>query len=97
MQAILTKYEILFVVDEVICGFGRTGNWWGSQTFGLKPDMISSAKALTAAYQPLSALLLSEPIYQAMKVEADKIGVFGQFLIALNTATSTFFSAEVRM
>ena len=77
VQAILPKYEILFVVDEVICGFGRTGNWWGSQTFGLKPDMISSAKALTAAYQPLSALLLSEPIYQAMKVEADKIGVFG--------------------
>ncbi|HEV2510468.1 aminotransferase [Bosea sp. (in: a-proteobacteria)] len=77
VQAILRKYEVLFVVDEVITGFGRTGNWWGSQTYDLKPDMISSAKALTAAYQPLSALLLSEPIYQAMKEQGDKIGVFG--------------------
>ncbi len=77
VQAILKKYEILFVVDEVITGFGRTGNWWGTQTFALEPDMISSAKALTAAYQPLSALLLSERIYQAMKAQGDKIGVFG--------------------
>lgn len=77
LQAVLRKYDVLLVADEVICGFGRTGNWWGSQTLGMQPDMITSAKALTAAYQPLSALLLSEPIYQAMKVEADKIGVFG--------------------
>jgi len=77
VQAVLARHDVLFVVDEVICGFGRTGNWWGSQTFDLRPDMITSAKALTAAYQPLSALLLSERIYQAMKVQADKIGVFG--------------------
>jgi 4-aminobutyrate--pyruvate transaminase len=46
IQAVLRKYDILFVVDEVICGFGRTGKMWGTETFGLKPDMISSAKAL---------------------------------------------------
>ena len=48
MQAVLKKYDILFVADEVICGFGRTGNMWGSQTYNLQPDMISCAKALSA-------------------------------------------------
>ena len=42
MQAVLRKYDVLFIADEVICGFGRTGNMWGSQTYDLKPDMISS-------------------------------------------------------
>ena len=48
IQAVLRKYDVLFIADEVICGFGRTGNMWGSQTFDLQPDMISSAKALSA-------------------------------------------------
>lgn len=77
IQKVLRKHEVLLIADEVITGFGRTGNWWGSQTFGLKPDMISCAKALTAAYMPLSALLISEPIYQSMKAQSEKIGVFG--------------------
>jgi 4-aminobutyrate--pyruvate transaminase len=61
----------------VICGFGRTGNFWGSQTFNLKPDMMTTAKALSSAYLPISALLVSEPIYQAMVQESEKIGIFG--------------------
>ncbi len=77
MQAILRKYDILFVADEVICGFGRTGNMWGSQTYDLQPDMISCAKALSAAYQPISALLINEKIHQAMLTESRKIGSFG--------------------
>jgi 4-aminobutyrate--pyruvate transaminase len=76
VQAVLSKYDVLFVADEVICGFGRTGNWWGSQTYGLKPDMVSCAKALSAAFQPISALLISEKIYQAMLLEGDKQGNF---------------------
>ena len=48
MQAVLRKYDVLFIADEVICGFGRTGNMWGSQTYDLQPDMISCAKALSA-------------------------------------------------
>ena len=76
VQAVLKKYEVLFIADEVICGFGRTGNWWGSQTFDLVPDMISSAKALSAAFQPISALLVNEKIYQAMLAESDKLGSF---------------------
>ena len=76
VQAVLRKYDVLFVADEVICGFGRTGNWWGSQTFDLQPDMISCAKALSAAFQPISALLVNEKIYQAMLTESDKLGSF---------------------
>ena len=77
IQPILKKYEILFIVDEVICGFYRTGNLWGSQTFDLKPDMVTMAKAMSAAYLPISALMVSEPIWQAMVSESQKIGVFG--------------------
>ncbi|MSQ55690.1 MAG: aminotransferase class III-fold pyridoxal phosphate-dependent enzyme [Betaproteobacteria bacterium] len=76
IQAVLRKYEVLFVADEVICGFGRTGNWWGSQTFDLQPDMMSCAKALSAAFQPISALLINEKIYGAMLAQSDKHGAF---------------------
>jgi 4-aminobutyrate--pyruvate transaminase len=77
IQPILKKYEILFIADEVICGFGRTGNMWGTQTYKLEPDMISCAKALSAAYQPISALMISDKIYEAMIVESGKLGSFG--------------------
>lgn len=77
VQRILKKHGILFVADEVICGFGRTGAWWGSQTTGIQPDMLTCAKGLSASYLPISATLVSEPIYQAMKAQSDKIGVFG--------------------
>ncbi|MFT4115377.1 aminotransferase [Bradyrhizobium sp.] len=76
IQAVLKKYDILFVADEVICGFGRTGNVWGSQTFGLEPDMISCAKGLSAGLAPISALLINERVFQAMLSESDKQGSF---------------------
>jgi 4-aminobutyrate--pyruvate transaminase len=76
VQKVLRKYDVLFVADEVICGFGRTGNMWGSQTFGLKPDMITSAKALSAAFQPISALMVNAKIYDAMLAESGKLGNF---------------------
>jgi len=76
IQAVLKKYELLFIADEVICGFGRTGSMWGSQTFDLVPDMITCAKALSAAMQPISALLVNEKIYQAMLAESRKLGNF---------------------
>ena len=76
IQKVLRKYEILFIVDEVICGFGRTGNMWGSQTYDLKPDMITMAKALTSAYLPMSALMVSGPIYEALVKESEKVGTF---------------------
>ncbi len=77
IQKVLKKHDVLFVADEVICGFCRTGNLWGSQTFGLKPDIIACAKALSSAYVPIAALMISEPIFQAMLKESEKIGMFG--------------------
>ena len=77
VQAVLKKYDMLFVADEVICGFGRTGNRWGSETFGLEPDMLTCAKALSASYMPISALMISEAVFEAMVAESDKVGIFG--------------------
>ena len=77
IQAVLHKHDIAFIADEVICGFARTGNWWGSQTFGAKPTSISMAKAITSAYFPLGALTVPEHVYEAMVAESAKIGVFG--------------------
>jgi 4-aminobutyrate---pyruvate transaminase len=77
VQPILRKYDILFVVDEVICGFGRTGNMFGTQTFDLKPDIITVAKALSAGYVPISANLLSNALYEILLAQSDKLGIFG--------------------
>jgi 4-aminobutyrate--pyruvate transaminase len=77
IQAVLQKYDIYFIADEVICGFGRTGNMFGSQTFGIKPDSISVAKALSSAYMPIAAVTVGEDMYQAMIDESKKIGTFG--------------------
>lgn len=76
IQAVLKKYDILFVADEVICGFARTGEMWGSQTYAITPDMITSAKALSAAMQPISAVLLNERVHEAMLSQSDKFGNF---------------------
>ena len=77
IQAVLKRYDIILIVDEVICGFGRTGNWFGSQTFGIEPDTVSLAKAITSAYAPLGAVTVSEDVYQAMLDQSRKIGIFG--------------------
>ena len=77
IQAILTKYEILFIADEVITGFGRTGNRFGSETYSLQPDMLTTAKMITSAYVPFSALYVSNKIYQACADASATVGVFG--------------------
>lgn len=77
IQSVLKKYEILLIADEVICGFGRTGYMFGSESFGMKPDMITMAKQLSASYQPISALMINEKIYGGIRIESEKIGTFG--------------------
>ena len=77
IQPILKKYEILFVVDEVICGFGRTGNMFGTQTFNLQPDIITVAKAFSAGYLPISGTLMSNSLYDILVTQSDKLGIFG--------------------
>ena len=77
IQAVLRKYDILFVVDEVICGFWRTGNYWGSQTFDIEPDILVCAKALSASYLPISAVMVNDTVFQALAQESHVIGTFG--------------------
>ena len=77
IQPILKKHDILFVADEVICGFGRTGNMFGTQTFTLQPDIITLAKALSAGYQPISATLVTNRLYDILLAQSDKLGIFG--------------------
>ena len=80
IQPILKKYDILFIVDEVICGFGRTGQMFGSDSFDLKPDMMTVAKGLSGAYQPISGLLITDAIHEALKAGSRKLGAFAHGL-----------------
>ena len=64
---VLRRHDVLLVADEVICGFGRLGRWFGSQRFGIEPDLITVAKGLTSGYAPLSACLVSAPIVEILR------------------------------
>ena len=77
IQTVLRKYDILLIADEVICGFGRTGEMFGTQTFGLQPDIMTLSKQLSSSYQPISALLINEKVYEPLADESAKIGTFG--------------------
>jgi len=71
IQRICDKYEILLVADEVICGFGRTGNWFGSQTFGIRPDIMTTAKGLSSGYIPIAASIVSDDVAQVIANAGD--------------------------
>ena len=77
IQTVCKRHDVLMIADEVICGFGRTGNFWGSQTFGINPDIMTMAKGLSSGYQPIGAVMIAEKVYQAIADESAKIGVFG--------------------
>ena len=77
IQAVLKKHDVLFVADEVICGFGRTGEMWGSQTLGLEPDILTCAKALTSGYLPISAVMVNYRVFDAIAPKTAEVGVFG--------------------
>lgn len=77
VQEVLRRHDILFIADEVICGFGRTGNVWGSDTYNIKPDIMTSAKQLSSAYLPIGAVLVSNKLYDVFKEFAGQLGTFG--------------------
>lgn len=77
VQAVLRKYGVLMIADEVICGFGRTGNMFGSTTFGIQPDILSCAKALSSGYVPISAVMVNEKVHSAIAANSGKLGSFG--------------------
>ena len=76
IQAVLTKYDVLLIADEVICGFGRVGAPFGSHLYGMEPDLITAAKGLTSAYAPLSASIVGEKVYAVMEEAAERVGAF---------------------
>ncbi|MDV7338394.1 aminotransferase [Terasakiella sp. A23] len=80
IQAVLKKYDILLIADEVICGFGRTGKMFGSELLGAKPDMMTLAKQMSSGYLPISALMVSDHLYQTVKERSHELGVFGHGL-----------------
>ena len=74
---VLAKYDIPLIDDEVITGFGRTGNWFGCETYGFQPESMTVAKALSSSYLPISAVLLSPDLCDAIEAESGRIGTFG--------------------
>jgi 4-aminobutyrate--pyruvate transaminase len=76
IQEVLKKHDVMLVADEVITGFFRTGSGFGTETFEMKPDILTMAKALSSGYVPISATVVSDPIYQVLKKQSEKIGVF---------------------
>jgi 4-aminobutyrate--pyruvate transaminase len=76
LQAVLRKHQILLVADEVICGFGRTGHLFGAQTFGMRPDIMTVAKAMSGSYLPISGTLMTKAIYDGVVAGSRKHGVF---------------------
>ena len=77
IKTVLDKYNILLICDEVICGFARTGEMFGSQTFNAQPDIMTCAKQLSSAYQPIGAVLITDEIYQGLMQGSDQYGMFG--------------------
>jgi L-2,4-diaminobutyrate transaminase len=76
IQAVLRKYDVLLIADEVVCGFGRIGAAFGCHHYGIEPDLITVAKGLTSAYAPLSGAIVSEDIWQVLARGSDAYGPF---------------------
>ena len=77
VQAVLRRHGILLIDDEVITGFGRTGNDFGATTYAIRPDMMTVAKALSSAYVPISAAIVPGEMYAALVEPSAKVGMFG--------------------
>ena len=77
IQAVLTKYDILLIADEVVTGFGRIGADFGSLYYGIKPDLMTVAKGLTSGYLPLSGVIVGEKVWSVLEQGSDKFGPIG--------------------
>ena len=74
VRRVLAKYDILLVMDEVICGFGRTGKWFGNVHYGMKPDLMTFAKAVTNGYQPLGGVMVGERVAEVLTTRGGEFG-----------------------
>ena len=94
MREICRKYDILLIADEVITGFGRTGELFGSHNYGIEPDILVVSKALTSSYFPLSAVLISDAVYQAVADNSARLGVFAHGFTASGHPVGTAVAME---
>jgi L-2,4-diaminobutyrate transaminase len=76
VQAVLRKHDVLMIADEVICGFGRLGRFFGSDVYGINPDLVTIAKGLTSGYFPLSAVILSDGVWSVLQAGSPEVGAF---------------------
>lgn len=77
IQAVLAKYDVRLIADEVICGFGRLGTWFGGQALDMRPDTLSFAKAVTSGYVPLGGITIDPAMYDVLVGQSEKLGGFG--------------------
>ncbi|TCQ05997.1 4-aminobutyrate--pyruvate transaminase [Rhizobium sp. PP-F2F-G36] len=94
VERICRAHDILIVSDEVICGFGRLGTPFGCQKYGFTPDIMTLSKQITSSYMPLAAVLFSDPIYQAIADNSEKIGMFGHGYTASGHPVATAVALE---
>jgi 4-aminobutyrate--pyruvate transaminase len=94
IQAVCRRHDVLVVADEVITGFGRTGRMFGSNYYDIAPDVLVVSKALTSSYVPLSAVVFSDKIYQAVADNSAKIGVFAHGFTASGHPVATAVALE---
>ena len=76
VQEICKKYDILLHIDEVVCGVGRTGTWFGYQHYGVKPDMVTMAKGVASGYAAIACLVTTEEVFDKFKDDTDPMGYF---------------------
>ncbi|XP_020214352.1 gamma aminobutyrate transaminase 3, chloroplastic [Cajanus cajan] len=76
VQAVVKKYDILFIADEVICAFGRLGTMFGCDKYNINPDLVSLAKALSSSYLPIGAVLVSPEVSEVIHAQSNKLGIF---------------------
>jgi 4-aminobutyrate--pyruvate transaminase len=76
VQEVLCRHDVRLIVDEVVCGYGRLGAFWGSDVYGLQPAGISCAKAMTSGYMPMGAVMIDEDMHAALASESDRAGTF---------------------
>lgn len=77
IQRVCRRHDILVIADEVICGFGRTGQMFGSQTFGIQPDIMVLSKQLSSSYQPIAAILINDRVFQGIADQSQSLGTLG--------------------
>lgn len=94
VQKVCRKYDVLVIADEVICGFGRTGKMFACETYDIKPDILLLSKQLTSSYAPLSAVMISDELYQGIAAGTEKNGMLGMGFTASGHPVGTAIALE---